>query len=64
LYGSTHVDGSPHGPRGTIEHREEPVTGGVDFGSTVTLENLTDRGVVTIEQSVPGCVAEGDGTVR
>ena len=64
LYGSAHVDGGPHGSRGTIEHREEPVTRSVDLGSTVTLENLPDRGVVTIEQSVPGCIAEGDGPVR
>jgi hypothetical protein len=54
MYCSAHVDGRPHGSRGTIEHREEPVTRGVNLGSPVTLENLPDQGVVTIEQLVPG----------
>ena len=54
MYRSTHVHGCLHGSRGTIEHREEPVTGGVDLGSAVPLEDFTDHGVVTIEQSVPG----------
>src|SRR3954469_5312921 len=50
--------------RRTVERREEPVTGGVDFVPAKSLQLAPDDGMVALEGVSPRAVAERPGAVR
>src|SRR4029077_1272487 len=42
---------------GTVEHGQESVAGGVYLGSAETFEDLPDKGMMAVQQLIPGRVA-------
>src|SRR5881392_3213510 len=50
--------------RRTVERREEPVTGGVDFVPAKSLQLAPDDGMVALEEVSPRAVAERPRAVR
>ena len=64
LDGVGDCDGGTDRPRGSIERREEPVTGGVELAPAETGELAAHDRVVLLDDIPPGAVAQFSGPRR